>query len=195
MQSLPLPNEGWPRRRAASTIAPVKLLQHRVRYSLFQALGVLLGATLAGCGGEIVTSPDALRIEPFWLAQLRAPQSVALSNGLSNAVKYQIRNESITWELDARQLTDTAIVMLQRALDAQGIRPGAQPVKTVTLRIEVRGGMAMFVLVPTVAASARLSCTPISAMARRHRPMARMARASACKVRSKERSSPRCTGC
>jgi hypothetical protein len=120
-------------------------------------LAVLLAATLAACGGEIVTSPDAVRIEPFWVAQLRAPQSVALRNGLSNPVKYQIRNESITWELDARQLTDTAIVMLRRALDAQGIRPGAQPDKTVTLRTEVRGGMAMFVLVPTVAASARLT--------------------------------------
>jgi hypothetical protein len=93
-------------------------------------LAVLLAATLAACGGEIVTSPDAVRIEPFWVAQLRAPQSVVLSNGLSNPVKYQIRNESITWELDARQLTDTAIVMLRRALDAQGIRPGAQPDKT-----------------------------------------------------------------
>src|SRR5687767_10168837 len=86
-QSLPLPNEGWPRRGAVSTIGRVK------------PLGVLLASTLAACGGEIATSPDAVRIEPFWVADLRAPQSVVLSNGLSSPVKYQIRNESITWEL------------------------------------------------------------------------------------------------
>ena len=124
---------------------------------VFRAVAVLLIAALAGCGGEIVTNPDALTIEPSRLKEVRAPQTVTLNNGLASAVKHQIRTESIAWEVDARQLTETAIVMLRRALEKQGIRPAPQPGKTVTLRIQVRGGMGMFVPVPTVAASARLT--------------------------------------
>jgi hypothetical protein len=120
-----------------------------------RAAALLLAATLAGCGGEIVTRPEAFPIEPGRVAHLRAPQAFALSNGLQAPVKHQIRNDSITWEVDARQLTDTAIVMLSRALEQQGIKPAPQA-KSAILRVEVRGGMGMFVPVPTVAASARI---------------------------------------
>lgn len=104
-----------------------------------------------------MTHPDGLTIEPFRVAQLRAPQSMTLDNGLTGAAKYQVRTPSITWEVDARQLTDTAIVALRRALERQGIRAAPQPGKTATLRIQVRGGMGMFVPAPTVVASARLT--------------------------------------
>lgn len=120
-----------------------------------RAAALILAATLAGCGGEIVTRPEALPIEPGRVAHLRAPQAFALSNGLKAPVKHQIRNDSITWEVDERQLTDTAIVMLSRALEQQGIKPAPQA-KSAILRVEVRGGMGMFVPVPTVAASARI---------------------------------------
>ena len=118
---------------------------------------VLLVATLAGCGGEIVTRPDVLSIEPFRVKELRTPQSVALNNGLTSPVKHQIKTPDITWEVDARQLTDTAIVMLRRALEKHGIKAAPQAAKSVTFRIEVRGGMGMFVPAPTVVASARLT--------------------------------------
>ncbi|HWM44853.1 MAG TPA: hypothetical protein VNP36_20635 [Burkholderiales bacterium] len=118
---------------------------------------MLLIAALAGCGGEIVTSPDALSIEPFRVKELRAPQSVALNNALTSPVKHQIKTPDITWEVDARQLTDTAIVMLRRALERQGIKAAPQAGKSVAFRVEVRGGMGMFVPAPTVVASARLT--------------------------------------
>ena len=118
---------------------------------------VLLVAALAGCGGEIVTRPDVLSIEPFRVKQLRTPQSVTLNNGLTSPVKHQIKSPDITWEVDARQLTDTAIVMLRRALEKHGIKAAAQAEKSATFRIQVRGGMGMFVPAPTVVASARLT--------------------------------------
>jgi hypothetical protein len=118
---------------------------------------VLLIAALAGCGGEIVTRPDVLSIEPFRVKELRTPQSVTLNNGLTSPVKHQIKSPDITWEVDARQLTDTAIVMLQRALEKHGIKAAAQAEKSAMFRIQVRGGMGMFVPAPTVVASARLT--------------------------------------
>jgi hypothetical protein len=133
----------------------IKILDPRL---LLLSVAALAGATLAGCvGGEIITNPDALPVEPFRLAQLRAPQAVTLNNGLTSPAKYQIRNQSTIWEVDARQLTDTAVVMLRRALEKQGIRAAPQAEKTAAFRIQVRGGMAMFVPIPTVAASARLT--------------------------------------
>ena len=122
-----------------------------------RAVAVLAAAMLAGCGGEIVTSPDALSIEPFRVKDLRAPQAVTLGNGLTSPAKHQIKTPDITWEVDARQLTDTAIVMLRRALEQRGIKAAPQAGKAVTFRIEVRGGMGMFVPAPTVVASARLT--------------------------------------
>jgi hypothetical protein len=123
----------------------------------FRAVAVLAAVMLAGCGGEIVTSPDALSIEPFRVKALRAPQAVTLNNGLTSPVKHQIKTPDITWEVDARQLTDTAVVMLRRALEKQGIKAAAQAGKSATFRIQVRGGMGMFVPAPTVVASARLT--------------------------------------
>ena len=122
-----------------------------------RAVAVLVAAMLAGCGGEIVTNADTLSIEAFRVARLRTPQTVTLNNGLTSPVKHQIKSPDVTWEVDARQLTDTAIVMLRRALEKQGIKAAAQAEKSATFRIQVRGGMGMFVPVPTVAASARLS--------------------------------------
>jgi hypothetical protein len=122
-----------------------------------RAVVPLLIVALAGCGGEIATNPDALSIEPSRLKELRAPQAVTLNNGLMSPVKHQIRTESINWEVDARQLTDTAVTMLRRALEKQGITAAPQAGKSITFRIQVRGGMGMFVPIPTVAASARLT--------------------------------------
>ncbi len=122
-----------------------------------RSIVALLVVTLAGCGGEIVTRPDVLTIEPFRVAHLRTPQTVTLNNGLTSPVKHQIKTPDITWEVDARQLTDTAIVMLRRALEKHGIKAAPQAGKSVTFRIEVRGGMGMFVPAPTVVASARLT--------------------------------------
>jgi hypothetical protein len=124
---------------------------------VLRPIAVLAVVILAGCGGQIVTTPDAYPIQPLGLPRLRAPQDVTFSNGLTSPAKYQIKNESITWEVDARQLTDTAITMLQRALEKQGIRTAPQAGKTVIFRVQVRGGMGMFVAAPTVVASARLT--------------------------------------
>lgn len=120
-------------------------------------LAAAAAAVLAGCGGKIVTNPDALIIEPSRLASLHTPQTLTLHNGWTSAAPHQIKTPSITWEVDARQLSDTAIGTLRRALEKRGIRVAPQAEKTATFRVQVRGGMGMFVPAPTVVASARLT--------------------------------------
>jgi hypothetical protein len=124
---------------------------------LLRAIAVLGVVILAGCGGQIVTTPDTYPIHTLGLPALRTPQEVTLTNGLTNPAKYQIKNQSVIWEVDARQMTDTAITMLQRALDKQGIRTVPRAGKSVTLRVDVRGGMAMVAPIPAVSASGRLT--------------------------------------
>lgn len=124
---------------------------------VFRICLALLGAALAGCGGAVYTDPDAAVIEAHRLSHLRAPQRVALVNGVTGEARREILQDSISWEVDTRQLTETAIAALQRGLQGQGIQVAAPSPKTMTLRVTLRGASAQFVPVPTVAASARLT--------------------------------------
>ena len=124
---------------------------------LLRIASMVLAATLAGCGGTVHTDPNAADLEPSRLTHLRSPQAVALINGVAHETKREILQDSISWEVDTRQLTDTAVAMLRRALEKQSIRYDGQAAKTVTLRVTLRGASAQFVPVPTVAASARLA--------------------------------------
>lgn len=124
---------------------------------LFRIVAVLLAATLAACGGTIHTDPNAASLDAFRLTHLRSPHAVTLVNGVAAETKRQIRQDSLSWEVDTRQLTDTAIAMLGRGLENQGIRVGPQSPKSLTLRVALRGASAQFVPVPTVAASARIA--------------------------------------
>lgn len=120
------------------------------------ALAAAAAAMLAACAGDVVTSPDAVTVEPSGMAKLRAPQTVALKNAFESPVRREIKSEAGTWVVDLKQLSDTAIVGLQRTLQKQGVSAAPESVKTVTLRVEVRGGWAM-IMPGHVLAKARLS--------------------------------------
>ena len=116
---------------------------------------LLLCAALAGCGGTIHTDPNAAAIDAFRLRHLRAPQAVALANGQPEAT-HEIRSDSNAWQVDARQLTETAVTVLRRGLEERGIQVAAPAPKSLTLRVKVHGAYAQFVPAPTVVANARL---------------------------------------
>ena len=120
------------------------------------ALATAAAVLLAGCAGDVVTNPDAVALEPFALGQMRAPQTVLLKNAYERPERREIKSEAGTWVVDLRQLTDTAIVAMRRTLEKQGIRAAPESAKTVTLRLEVRGGWAMLVP-PHVLARARVA--------------------------------------
>ena len=125
---------------------------------LFRILAALLSATLAGCGGTIYTDPNAVNLEPARLSHLRSPQTITLINGVANATRHEIRQgDEVKWELDTRQLTDTAVETLRRGLQKQGIRDTGQSAKRLTLRVTMRGAYAQFVPAPTVLSSARIT--------------------------------------
>lgn len=116
----------------------------------------LATAALAGCAGDVVTNPDAVTVEPFGMAELRAPQTIALKNAFEGPARHEIKSEAGTWIVDLRQLTDTAIVALRRTLEKKGVNAAPQSAKTVTVRLHVRGGWAM-IMPGHVLAKARLA--------------------------------------
>jgi hypothetical protein len=116
----------------------------------------LLAATLAGCAGDVVTNPDAVKVEPFGMSAVRTPQTIAFRNAFEAPAKYEITSRDGTWVVDLRQLTDTAIVALRRALENKGITAAAQSAKTVTLRVQVRGAWTQ-IMPGHVLARARLT--------------------------------------
>jgi hypothetical protein len=91
---------------------------------------------LAGCTLDIPTNPDTFNVEPGRMSHLRQPQSIALDNGHAGPAVMQIKQSPHTLVIDLRQLTDTAITMLGRAMSKQGISVDPQSPKKVTLRIQ-----------------------------------------------------------
>jgi len=101
-------------------------------HTALKIAAALLLTALAACVTPIETDPDTFRVEPAAASQLRGPQTVALNNAYKTAREVTIgRNMSA----DLRQLTETAIIMLGRAMEKQGIRVMPQADKTVTLRV------------------------------------------------------------
>jgi hypothetical protein len=113
---------------------------------VFRTVAVLASVTLAGCGGQVVTSPDVISIDPSRVAHIRAPQDVALSNAYAGDAKQAKQVYSpdggSTWELDARQMTDTAIVALRRALERRGVMASQAAGKTIAMRVRIRSTYA-----------------------------------------------------
>lgn len=103
-------------------------------------VAALLTTGLVGCATvDIPTDPDALNIEPAAVSHLRSPQTVALINAYPAEVKSQFKvGSGVTWAVEQKQLTNSAVVMLRRALEKQriGVAPDAE--KKVTLRVHVR---------------------------------------------------------
>jgi hypothetical protein len=97
---------------------------------------LLLGA----CTVAVPTKPDNYDIAPKATAHLRSPQSVSLVNGYDaeSNVQFRLRGGG-TLVFERRQLTQTAIAMLTRALEKQGISVTPQAPKTITLQVQPQG--------------------------------------------------------
>ena len=122
---------------------------------VYSMVAVLFAAALAGCGQfPIQTDASTFSIEPAAVAHLRAQQAVALKNGYAAPAQANMpQGRGQIWTSDLKQLTETAISMLGRALEKQGIRIAPEAEKTVTLRVhELRAGMYGVMIHPRVRA-------------------------------------------
>lgn len=98
---------------------------------------VLLVSAVAACGTILVqTDPDTFSVAPAAVSHLRGPQTVALINAYETPTEVVIfRKSGSSWNTDLKELTNTAIAMLGRAMEKQGIRVAPQADKTLTLRV------------------------------------------------------------
>jgi hypothetical protein len=126
-----------------------------MRTTLNIASALLLTA-VAACAITIPTDPNTFSVEPAATSHLRGPQTVALANIYKSETLVGIgRGRS-----DLRELTNTAIVMLGRALEKQGIRVAPQAEKTITLRVAYVRVLAYGVMIaPRMEASLSLEVT------------------------------------
>jgi hypothetical protein len=100
----------------------------RLHYVLIATAAFALG----GCAPN--TLRDRFDLEPADISELRAAQPVALRNGYPYTSQHVV-NQYV--KLDEREFTDTAIAMLSRALEKQGIRVVPDGKKSVTLRVRM----------------------------------------------------------
>ena len=102
-------------------------------------IATALAALTAGCiTVEVPTDPNTFEVESARLEHLRQPQGVRLANGHTSPSIAKVQVGSMgqnTVLIDLKQLTETAITMLRRALDKRGITAGSGSEKTVTLLI------------------------------------------------------------
>lgn len=101
------------------------------------ALPVVLG--VAACTVSVPTNPHHYDIEANALSRLRAPQAVVLSNAYPGEANATLKLRGAELVLDQKQLTDTAIAMLSRAMEKQNIAVSAEAPKSIALRVRVRG--------------------------------------------------------
>lgn len=100
-------------------------------------IGPLLAVSLAGCAMtiDIPTSPDTFNVEPAALSHLRQSQGIAVKNGYGVETKREIKMHPHTWAFDLNQHTESAVVMLRRAMAKHGIGTAENAEKTITLRV------------------------------------------------------------
>lgn len=106
-----------------------------------------MGALLAACTANITASPDTFNLEQERVSHLRRPQVVQLTNAHSGELKQQLRLNKSTWVFDQKQLTETAIAMLGRALEKHGVSNAPGAPKSVQLNAQVLG-VGMRVIAP-----------------------------------------------
>lgn len=100
-------------------------------------LGPILAAMAAACATDVATDPDTFRVEPTRASHLRSPQVIALKNAYQTEDKRQFQaGMGHTWTVEQRQLTDTAIAMLSRPLQRQGIAVLAHADRSITLSVQ-----------------------------------------------------------
>jgi hypothetical protein len=94
------------------------------------ALAACVVAFICGCTMTVRTSPDSLKIERGGVSHLPA-RTVTLVNGHANETQSRISSPPYTLIVEPKQMTDTAIEVLRRALPTGG--KGAA--KKVVLRV------------------------------------------------------------
>ena len=102
---------------------------------LFHLLAALLVSVLSACTVPVDTSPDTFSVPPQSLMHLAGMKGVALENAYQADAPEEIRIGQVTWVVDRKKMTDTAIVMLRRALDNQGAPVAKEAGRAVTLRV------------------------------------------------------------
>ncbi len=102
----------------------------RLRHVLIAAAAFALG----GCASPNASVGDRFELEPADVSGLRAVEPVALRNGYTYASTHVV-NQYVT--LDEREFTVSAIAMLSRALERQGVRVVPNAKKHVTLRVHM----------------------------------------------------------
>lgn len=100
-------------------------------------LGAFFVATLAGCAVDMASNPNRYSLEPGVVEHLQKSQAIALKNAYTSESKAPIRMGGTTLTFDRKEMTDTAVAMLSRALEKQGIANAETAEKTVTLRIRL----------------------------------------------------------
>jgi hypothetical protein len=107
------------------------------------AAGLVLVALAAGVSGCITdpetgrllmpTDPGAFSVEAAATSHLRSPQLVTIINGYSAPMLVPTMSKLV--DADLKMVSETAAIMLGRALQAHGIGVAAEAPKTITLRI------------------------------------------------------------
>jgi hypothetical protein len=109
---------------------------------LLRVTAGLLWAALAGCSGTTVhvpTDPGGYSIEPRDALHLRTPQSITLKNAYPAEASATFRAQGETLVVEQKQLTETALAMLSRALAQRGIATAEQAGKTIVLAVRADG--------------------------------------------------------
>jgi hypothetical protein len=132
-------------------------------HPFMRVAAALLSLALGACGivHTVPTNPNNYSIEPKAVSHLRAPQTVALKNAYAeeSTVIFPIQHNKLS--IEQKELTQTAIAMLSRALEKQGITTAEKAEKTVTLRVRAQGyRMQMFRWTGRIILEARLGEDP-----------------------------------
>lgn len=99
--------------------------------SILQGFAALLALGLVGC--TVTSNPNAYDVEAVEAAKLRTPQRIAFKNYYATPTVAQL---SRGFEVDTQQITETAISMLRRAVEKQGITVAPEAEKTLVLRVQ-----------------------------------------------------------
>jgi len=96
----------------------------------------LLSLALSACVTVFQTRPDALWIPDGAAAKVRAPQTISLQNAYASETVVKIyQGQGVTTTADLKQLTDTSMTVLTRALAKRGVKVTPQARKSLTLRV------------------------------------------------------------
>jgi hypothetical protein len=89
-----------------------------------------VAVVLCGCTTTVRTNPDSVKLEPSAVSHL-PPRNVTLVNGHASETQLRFSTPPFTTIVEPKQMTDTAIEMLRRAL----VPRSKGPAKQVVLRV------------------------------------------------------------